>query len=77
MATGINPLQSEDALLGMSLRRCSYAFSAEVVIAQAGDRRKAGLILTAWVTIMSFTFPRGQEAAHMTNVSVLSQSVLG
>lgn len=77
MATGISPLRSEDALLGMSLRTRSSAFSAEVVIAHAGDRRQEGLILTAWVTIMSFTFPRGQEAAQMTNVSELSQSVAG
>lgn len=77
MATGISPLWSEDALPGMSLRTCSSAFSAQVVIAHAGDRRQEGLILTAWVTIMSFTLPRGQEAARMTNVSALSQSIAG
>lgn len=77
MATGICPLWSEDALLGMSLRTCSSAFSTEVVIAHGGDKRQEGLILTTWVTIMSFTFPRGQEAAQMTNVSALSQSIAG
>ena len=45
MATGISPLWGEDALLGMSLRTCSSAFSTEVVIAHAGDRRQEGLIL--------------------------------
>lgn len=74
MATGISPLRSKDALLGMSLRTCSSAFSTEVVIAHAGDRRQERPILTAWVTIMSFTFPGGHEAAQMTNVAVLSQS---
>lgn len=76
-ATGTSPLRSEDVLLGTSLRTRSSASSAEVVIAHAEDRRQEGLILTTWVTIMSFTFPGGQEAARMTNVAALSRSVTG